>query len=194
MRLGDARTGKFAANIAGFGRALRRAGVQTDSARIALGIEASQLVGLERRDDLGAALEAVMVGREQDRLVFRELFDAFFRDPGMAQKLLAQMLPRGEGQADPVKRRPRVREALTPPKAHQAPELLRPDKEVPSDAAMTASQLDRLRHADFNALSGEEFRLVERIARDVSLPVPTVPARRTRPGSRGAQPHWPGAM
>jgi uncharacterized protein with von Willebrand factor type A (vWA) domain len=194
MRLGDARTGKLAANIAGFGRALRRAGVRVDAARIALAVDAAQLVGIERRDDFGAALEAVMVGREQDRDVFRELFDAYFRDPGMAQKLLAQMLPRGEGQAEPAQRRPRVREALVPPRVRPPPEPARPDKEVRFDAAMTASELRRLRHADFNALSGEEYRLVERIARDVALPVPTVPTRRTRPGVRGAQPHWPGAM
>ena len=36
MQLGDARSGKLADNIAGFGRALRRAGVRVDSARIAL--------------------------------------------------------------------------------------------------------------------------------------------------------------
>src|SRR3954469_8205866 len=130
MRLGDARTGKLAGNIAAFGRALRRAGVPVDVSRVALAIDAAELVGVERREDLGAALESVLVGREQDRHVFRELFDAFFRDPGMASKLLAQMLPRGEGKAEPVKRRPRVREALAPPKAQQPPELARPDKEV----------------------------------------------------------------
>lgn len=193
MQLGDARTGKLAANIAGFGRALRRAGVQVDSARIALGIQAAGLVGVDRRDDLGAALEAVMLGREQDRLVFRELFDAFFRDPGMAQKLLAQMLPRGEGRAEPVKRRPRVQEALAPRKPG-APEALRPDKEMRFDAVMTASDLHRLRHADFNALSAQEYHLVERLARDVALPVPTVAGRRTSAGLRGTRPHWARAM
>jgi len=193
MQLGDARTGKLADNIAGFGRALRRAGVRVDSARIALATEAASLVGLERREDLGAALEAVMVGREQDRLVFRELFDAFFRDPGMAQKLLAQMLPQGEGKAEPVKRRPRVQEALAPQRAGQG-RPRKPDQEVRFDAAMTASEFQRLRHADFNGLSADEYRLVERIARDVALPVPTVPARRTRAGLRGSRPHWPGAM
>ena len=81
MNLGDARRGKMAGNIAGFGRALRRAGVPVDAARIALATEAAQWVGVDRRDDLSAAMEAVLVGREQDRLVFRELFDAWFRDP-----------------------------------------------------------------------------------------------------------------
>ena len=66
--LGDARSGKLADNIAGFGRALRRAGLRVDSARIALAQEAAQLVDLGRRDDLGAAMEAVLVSREQDPL------------------------------------------------------------------------------------------------------------------------------
>jgi len=190
MQLGDARTGKLADNITGFGRALRRAGVRTDSARIALAGQAAQLVGLQSRADLAAAFEAVLVSREQDRLVFRELFDAYFRDPEVAHKLLSQMLPSAEGKAEPSKRRPRVREALAPHKAG-GPQASGPaDKEVEFDAAMTASDADRLKHADFNALTASEFRLVERLAREVALPVPSVAARRTRPGQRGAQLHW----
>ncbi|HEY8356008.1 MAG TPA: hypothetical protein VIL30_01000, partial [Ramlibacter sp.] len=63
MLLGDARRGKFAENIAGFGRALRRAGLHVDSARIALAQEAAQVVGLAERGDFRAALEAVLVAR-----------------------------------------------------------------------------------------------------------------------------------
>ncbi|MDP3170889.1 MAG: hypothetical protein Q8M91_11170, partial [Polaromonas sp.] len=70
MLLGDARTGKLADNIAGFGRALRRAGVKVDSQRIALAKEAALAVGIGEKDDLSAAFEAVMISREQDRLVF----------------------------------------------------------------------------------------------------------------------------
>ena len=46
MQLGEARAGKLADNITGFGRALRRAGVRTDSARIALAQEAALLLGV----------------------------------------------------------------------------------------------------------------------------------------------------
>lgn len=187
--LGDARSGKFADNIAGFGRALRRAGLRVDSARIALAQEAARLVGVGDKSDFGAALEAVLVSREQERGVFRELFDAYFRDPEIAHKLLAQMLPSAEGKAPPAKRRPRVSEALAPQKKFGGA-LPQPDKEVAFDAAMTASELARLKHADFNALSASEFRLVERLARDIALPVPEVEMRRMRPGLRGAQLHW----
>ena len=193
MQLGDARSGKLAGNITGFGRALRRAGVRMDSARIALAQQAAQLVGVASKADLGAALEAVLVSREQDRGVFRELFDAYFRDPEVANKLLAQMLPSAEGKAEPAKRRPRVREALSPQQAfgRQAPKMQ--DKEVDFDAAMTASDLSVLKHADFNALSAAEYHLVERLARDVA-PCPCRASRdgARRPGWRGAQLHWAG--
>ena len=194
MQLGDARTGKLADNITGFGRALRRAGVRTDSARIALAQQAAQLVGVASKDDLGAAMEAVMVSREQDRLVFRELFDAYFRDPEVANKLLAQMLPSAEGKAEPSKRRPRVSEALSPRKAFGPSQPKQQDQKVDFDAAMTASDLLRLKHADFNALSGSEYRLVELLARDIALPIPCVLSRRLLPGARGARMHWPGVM
>ena len=193
MRLGDARSGKLADNITGFGRALRRAGVPADSARMALATQAAELVGVASKADVSAALESVMISREQDRQVFRELFDAYFSDPEMANKLLAQLLPSAEGKAEPNKRRPRVNEALAPAKAlgQQAP---KPDQEVDFDAAMTASDIDILKHADFNGLSGSEYRLVEQLARDITLPVPRLPTRRLRPGARGNQLHWPGVL
>ncbi|CAN7551304.1 VWA domain-containing protein [Variovorax sp. LjRoot290] len=177
----------------GFGRALRRAGVRTDSARIALAAEAAALVGVDSRLDLAAAMEAVMISREQDRLVFRELFDAWFRDPELANKLLAQMLPSAEGKAEPSKRRPRVREALAAPRDAVKP--AQTEREVDFDAAMTASDRQRVHHADFNALGAAEYRLVERLARDIALPVPALPSRRLRvTGDAGAHSrmHWPG--
>jgi uncharacterized protein with von Willebrand factor type A (vWA) domain len=194
MRLGDARRGKLAGNITGFGRTLRRAGVRMDSARIALAQQAAQLVGVASKADLGAALEAVLVSREQDRGVFRELFEAYFRDPEVASKLLAQMLPSTDGKADPDKRRPRAREALSPQQAFGRKSPKMQDKEVDFDAAMTASDLSVLKHADFSALGAAEYHLVERLARDVALPVPCIAGRRTRPGWRGGQLHWAGVM
>jgi uncharacterized protein with von Willebrand factor type A (vWA) domain len=77
----------------GFGRALRRAGVRVDSAPASRSPPEAASWSAWRQGDLAAAMEAVLVSREQDREVFRELFDAYFRDPELAHKLLAQMLP-----------------------------------------------------------------------------------------------------
>lgn len=195
QQLGDARRGKMAVNIAGFGRALRRAGVPMDASRIALATEAALVVGVDDRHDLSAAMEAVMVARAQDREVFRELFDAWFRDPELANKMLAQMLPSAEGKLPPSKQRPRVREALSAPRKAATPADA--EREIDFDAAMTAGDLQRLRHADFNALGAAEYRLVEQLARDITLPVPRLPARRLRAAGRGteqARLHWPGVL
>lgn len=192
-QLGDARHGKLAASLVGFGRALRRAGVQVDAARLALATEAVLAVGVNRRCDMAAALETVLVGCEKDRLVFRELFDAWFRDPDLAQKMLAQMLPTAEGRAEPSTQRPRVRDAMaTAAKPKSAPQK---EDELQFDAAMTAGHRARLRQADFNALGAAEYQLVQRLARDIALPIPSVPGRRLRVASAGgaaSRLHWPG--
>ncbi|WP_313082355.1 VWA domain-containing protein [Pulveribacter sp.] len=190
-QLGDARRGKLAANLGAFGRALRRAGVPVDAARMALAQQALALTGLARREDVGAALETVLVSREQDRGVFRELFDSFFRDPQLAHKLLAQMLPRADGRAAPPPERPRVREALAPPRA-QAPAAA--PQAMDLDAAMSASALARLKTADFHQLSASEYQLVERLVRGIALPLPAMATRRVRAGGRGARVHWPRSL
>ena len=191
--LGDARHGKLPEQIAALGRALRRTGAPVDSARITLACRAAEAVGIASRDDLCAALEATLVSREQDRLVFRELFDVLFRNPDIANKLLAQMLPKAESRPDPVARKPRVSEALAPP-SQQRKAATPAEEKIEFDAAMTASDRERLQHADFNALNASEFKLVEQLARDIALPMPQIASRRTRLGAQGVRPHWPSVM
>ena len=192
MNLGDARTGKLPDQITAFGRALRRAGVPVDSARIANAIGATQLVGVARRDDLRAALGAVLVSRPQDIVVFDELFEAFFRNPELEKQLLSQMLPKSP-TAKPAARTARAQEALTVAGAI-AKQRTPGETELKFDAAMTASDLQRLRHADFAGLSASEFRLVEHLARDIALPLPEVASRRERAGPRGHRIHWGRAL
>ncbi len=194
MQLGDARTGKLADNIAAFGRALRRAGVPMDSSRIALAQTAAMLIGLDRKDDLAAALECVMIGQEQDRTVFAQMFEAFFRNPELAHKLLAQMLPQAQESAKAtVPRRARVQEALRAVSQAKNRSLAK-DEEVELDAAMSASQAIRLHHADFQSLNASEYRLVEQLARSIPLALPHVKGRRTQTGPIGHRMDWTRAM
>ena len=190
VQLGDVRSGKLGANLLAFGRALRRAGVAVDAARLALAQQALQYVDIGRKAEVGAALEAVLVSRAQDRAVFAELFDAFFRDPELAHKLLAQMLPRAEGRAAPPRQRPRVRQALQAPQPPKPGSPVPPDQRLDLDAAMSASAQQRLKTADFNQLTASEYRLVEQLVRDIALPLPSVIGRRQRSSPRGARLHW----
>ena len=170
MILGDARKGKLADNITGFVRALRRAGLPLDAARTSLAIEAAALVGVDRKDDLGAALQTVLVSREQDLEVFEQMFSAFFRNPELTRQLLSQLLPKAPSAAPAVPRKARVQEAL----AARKPEGMQSkaaEDEVQLDAAMTASARQRLQQADFQTLNASEYRLVDQLARRVKLPL-----------------------
>jgi len=192
MLLGDARSGKLTDNIVGLGRALRRAGVPVDAQRIASAVQAAEWVGVDRRDDLRAALSAAMVSRQQDLEVFDQLFDALFRNPDLAKQLLSQMLPEA-APAPKSQRKARVQETLTAPRQGAARSKPK-EEELRLDAAMSASDAQRLRQADFAGLSASEYRLVEQLAREVPLVFPMVPGRRTRSGTRGHVPHWTAAM
>ena len=189
MQLGDARVGKMADNIVGFARTLRRAGFPMDSERISVALESSLLIGLEDKQDFRAALEATMVCRQQDLEVFEQLFDAYFRNPELTQQLLAQMLPKTTEAAPSPKRRARTQEALAAITANNSRAKVEEDS-VDFDAAMTASTQVRLRHADFESLSASEFKLVQRLACEIPLPWPRVPARRTQRSRSGARVDW----
>ncbi len=189
MQLGDARTGKMADNIVGFARTLRRAGLPMDSARIGLALESALLVGLEDKEDFRAGLEATLVCRQQDREVFDQLFEAHFRNPELTQQLLAQLLPKTTEAAPKPKRRARAQEALAALTPKTEKNAVAEDS-VDFDAAMTASDLLRLRHADFESLSASEFKLVQRLACEIPLPWPRVPARRTQRSRAGARVDW----
>lgn len=192
MRLGDVRRGKISNNVIGFARALRRAGLPIDTARIALAQEACVLVGLSQREDLRSALKSVLANRQQDLHVFDEIFDAFFRNPESVRQLMAQLLPQTKVGHLP-RRSPRASEALVAAQPASQPPVPREDT-FRLDAAMSASAVDRLRHADFESLSASEFQLVEQLARRVPLSLPYLASRRLRCGERGHRVHWPRLM
>ena len=189
MQLGDARVGKMADNIVGFARTLRRAGFPMDSERISVALESALLIGLDNKQDFRAALEATMVCRQQDLEVFEQLFDVYFRNPELTQQLLAQMLPKTTEAAPSPKRRARTQEALAAIISNNSKASVEEDT-IDFDAAMTASAQVRLRHADFESLSASEFKLVQRLACEIPLPWPRVPARRTQRSRSGARVDW----
>lgn len=189
MVLGDARTGKLAENLTGFGRMLRRAGLPVDSARISLAQQALGLIDVGRKSDVEAALRAVLVSRQEDQPVFADLFEAYFRNPEIAKQLMAQLLPQVKAENKPPARSARAQEALQAPKPRQSPQHQKEEK-IELDAAMSASDRARLRHADFNQLSASEFKLIERLVREIPMRLPTIDSRRRQFGSHGDQLHW----
>ena len=90
----------FAENIVHFARILRTAGMPIGPDRVLAAITAIEQVGLNRRDDVHAALSAVMLDRHEQQTLFDAAFEAFWRDPKLLEQLMYLLLPKISGRGD----------------------------------------------------------------------------------------------
>ena len=113
----------LAENIVHFSRVLRSAGMPVGPDRVLAAIAAIETVGLDRRDDVHAALSAVMLDRHEQQAIFDATFDAFWRDPKLLEQLMYLLLPKISGRGDKAMqpRANRLAEALAPPRAPSPP-------------------------------------------------------------------------
>ncbi|HUP08012.1 MAG TPA: VWA domain-containing protein [Caldimonas sp.] len=172
------RRGLVADNVVHFSRVLRRAGLQVGPDRVLAALSALEAVGLERRDDVHAALSAVMIDRHEQQAIFDAAFDAFWRDPKLLEQLMMAMLPKVTGRADKPQRPQRVQEALAPPRPPARDPSAPAKDEIRFEAALTFSDRERLQGMDFESMTTEEFAAARRLAEEVPLPV--APVRRRR--------------
>jgi uncharacterized protein with von Willebrand factor type A (vWA) domain len=184
-QLGDARSGKLVENLLGFGRALRRAGIAVDSAKLSLASQALLWINLSQRDECYAALASTLLSRYQDQQVFKDVFERYFTNPDLANQLLGQMLPRTEEKKS-LQKNDRAREALRGKQLSSNPGSPQ-DHKIELDASMTLSDHHRLRYADFNGLNTSEYQLIEQLAKGIKVKFPKMPSRRYRPHHRGHQ-------
>jgi uncharacterized protein with von Willebrand factor type A (vWA) domain len=107
----------LAENVVHFTRLLRSAGLAVGPDRVLAGLEAIEAVGLGRRDDVHAALSAVMLDRHEQQALFDAAFAAFWRDPKLLEQMMAQLLPKIGGRGDRMRpaRQARLADALAPP-------------------------------------------------------------------------------
>jgi uncharacterized protein with von Willebrand factor type A (vWA) domain len=177
-------------NIVHFARVLRTAGVPVGPDRVLAGIAAVEAVGLDRRDDLHAALSAVMLDRHEQQWIFDAAFDAFWKDPKLLEKLMALLLPKIQGRGDKQQapRQNRLAEALSaPPKEAPPPPPSgkAPEEQIQFDTEFSFSERERLQRADFETMTADEFALAKTLAERVPLPVREVQRRRHEPSTRG---------
>lgn len=182
------RNGRLTENVARFGRILRHAGIPIGPGKVIAAIEALSLIDIARRDDLRIALEATFVDRAEQRPLFHQAFDVFWRDPKLMERALQLMLPKAPGRLPPrdddAALNNRLRAAFAPPGATDA---RMPDEEaVELDAALSVSSREVLARRDFESMTLEELAEAKRLLRGLRLAVPDVLTRRTRAHARGA--------
>ena len=179
----------IAENIVHFSRILRDAGMPVGPDRVLAAIAAVEMVGLDRREDVRAALAAVMLDRHEQQVLFDATFDAFWRDPKLLEQLMYLLLPKISGRGDKQRtpRANRLADALAPPPKEQTrnPANETAKEEVQFETSFTFSDRERLQRADFETMTAAEFDLAKKLAENLPLPVHAVRRRRHESAARG---------
>jgi uncharacterized protein with von Willebrand factor type A (vWA) domain len=180
----------LADNVIHFARVLRTAGLAVGPDRVLAAIAAVEAVGLDRREDVRAALAAVMLGRHEQQVLFDAAFDAFWRDPKLLEQMMYALLPKitGRGEKMSPPRQNRLAEALAAPQklAPPNPANQSAKEEVHFETRFSFSERERLQQADFESMTTAEYEWAKKLAERAPLPVQPVRRRRRRAAARGA--------
>lgn len=182
--------GHLAENVVHFVRVLRSAGLPLGSDRAMLAQQALQVAGLARREDFHAVLRACLLDRIEHAEVFDQAFALFWQDPDLLGRLRAKLLPPAPPPGAPPQPQEnrRLGDALFP----KAPEALPPPAEaaIDLDAALSVSQRERLRQADFDTMTADEWRAAQRAIGRLRPLFEALPTRRQRSAPRPGVLDW----
>ena len=180
--------GHLAENVMHFGRVLRQAGMPLATERIQLALAALQVAGLESRRDFHDTLAACFIDRVEHRELFEQAFHLFWRDPDLAGRMMALLLPRVQAktEAPPPPENRRLGEALFPhlPNAPQPP----PREQIEVDAALTWNDRELLRKADFETMTADEWRAAQALLRKLAPLFEPINTRRSERAPRAGRP------
>jgi uncharacterized protein len=173
------------ANIMHFARILRATGLPIGPGRVIEAVRAVETVGVTNKTDFYWTLHAVFVNRHDQREMFDQAFHIFWRDPELAERMMAMLLPQARQDAAQPRQAMsrRLAEALqagTPPKPRANDEA-----EERIDAAMTISDREILQTKDFEQMSASEIAAAKRMLTRLRLPIGEYPTRRFAPHVSG---------
>ncbi|MDT4842303.1 VWA domain containing CoxE-like protein [compost metagenome] len=154
----------LARNVTHFMRLLRDGGFALSPAHAVDALTALRLIDIGRRDEVRAALAALVLSGPDQRPLFDAAFDLFWRDPDWEGKLRALLLPRVDAGAPPPRRSNRLADAL----AARRPEM--PSRPAQAEGEhihvpLTFSDQERLAQRDFETLTAQEWRALQHLVR-----------------------------
>ena len=171
-----ATTGVIADNIIGFARALRAAGMPVGPGATIDALKALEVVGLDNRADVFAALESVFVKRHEHAAIFAQAFELFFRvEQNWDQLVDAVPLPGQPEQKPPPPASRRVQEALS------QRDMVQERETSAQEMHLSVSDEEVLQAKDFAQMSAAEIDEVTRAIQRMTLPLAERPTRRFQP-------------
>ncbi len=181
--------GHLADNVMHFARVLRQAGLPLATERVQLALTALPLAGIESRQDFHDTLAACFIARAEQREIFEQAFMLFWRDPDLAGRLMALLLPRVQAKVDtaPLPQNRRLADALFPPPPNASPPPP-PPEQLEVDASLTWNERELLRQADFDTMSADEWRQAQALLRQMTVFFERTPTRRNERAPRPGRP------
>lgn len=175
--------GKLPENILNFTRLLRAAGLKLGSGQVIEATRAVSLIGLEPRDDVYWALFSTLVTRIDQKPIFDQAFDLFWRNPRLREQAAQLLLPKIVTDApkpDDEQLIQRLSDALA---KTEAPESH--TEKIELDLTLTWSDAERLQAIDFEQMTSEELAAAKLMIQRMRLAFPPLPTRRSKPAHRG---------
>lgn len=173
-------------NVVEFARVLRQGGMLVPPDRVALAVSSLELVGLESRADVHAALSASFVDRQEHQQFFDGAFELFWSAPAFLEQVRLRLSPVVAGkknrQEPPAQNRLRTAFAA---RVRTIKEPKKPQGLAQADSRKTASEKQQFQRADFDTMTPAELRLAQRMVSEMPPPVEPIVLRRKRHASRG---------
>ena len=162
-----------------FARLLRAAGLRIGPDRVVDCVKALEMAGGSefplRREDWYWTMSAVLLSRNEQRPIFNQAFNIFWRDPKLAERMMQLMLPQAYGRAPKPEEQQsqRLTDALFSQKQQEAK-----TEKVELEARLTFSSREVLQRMDFDTMSAAELAEAKKLIAGLRLPLPVIKTRR----------------
>lgn len=175
----------LADNVVHFTRLLRAAGMPVGTGQALAAADALGHAGVSERLAVRQALFTTLVTRREHIALFDQAFELFWRDPRVAERAMAMMLPQQklETEASKSAGARRLAEALNEGRRGEK----REEEALEVDATLTASADEILRRKDFEQMSREELAEARRIVTALPLQIERIETRRWKPAVHGTR-------
>jgi uncharacterized protein with von Willebrand factor type A (vWA) domain len=159
-----------------FARLLRAAGLRIGPDRVVDCVQALEIAGPQRRDDWYWTMSAVLLSRQEQRPIFDQAFQIFWRDPKLAERMMQVLLPKAHGRA--AKPEEQQSQRLTDALFNRNKDEQQREQKIDLEARLTFSAREVLQRMDFDTMSAAELAEAKKMIAELRLPLPEIRTRR----------------
>ncbi|MCD6041448.1 MAG: hypothetical protein K0R40_1051 [Burkholderiales bacterium] len=174
-----------------FARLLRAAGLRIGSDRVIDCVRALEIAGARefpmRREDWYWTMSAVLLSKHEQRAIFDQAFNIFWRDPKLAERMMSLLLPQAHGRA--AKPEEQQSQRLTDALVKEKREDDAAAEKLDLEARLTFSSREVLARMDFDTMSAAELAEAKKMLSELRLPLPVIRTRRRKVSNRGKTIH-----